>query len=121
MSDQRLTSKLGHPTDPKYNTSAAATKNTSPNNFFIFCLHFLFLVLELSDTDPSRPYMNHYSRGIFQEQALLPIWSISLSKWLNSCDKRKRSPDELLDFADYNSIFERIQPSFSFPLTLEKI
>ena len=91
MSDQRLTSKLGQPTEPKYNTSAAATKNTSPNNFFIFCLHFLFWVLELSDTDPSRPYMNHYSRGIFQEQALLPIWSISLSKWLNSGDKRKEA------------------------------
>lgn len=67
------------------------------------------------------PYMNHYSRGIFQEQALLPIWSISLSKWLNSRDKRKRSPLGLLDFADCNSIFERIPSSFSFPLTLEKI
>ena len=67
------------------------------------------------------PYMNHYSRGIFQEQALLPIWSISLSKWLSICNKRKRSPLELLDFADCNSIFERIPSSFSFPLTLEKI
>jgi len=47
--------------------------------------------------------MNHYSRGIFQEQALLPIWSISLPKWLNSGDK-KRSPFELLDFAEYKGI-----------------
>ena len=65
--------------------------------------------------------MNHYSRGIFQEQDLLPIWSISLSKWLNSSDKRKRSPNGLLDFADCNSIFEQIPSNFSFPLTLEKI
>ena len=49
------------------------------------------------------------------------MWSISLSKWLNSSDKRKRSPNGLLDFADCNSIFEQIQSSFSFPLTLEKI
>lgn len=70
---------------------------------------------------PHVPYKNHYSRGIFQEQALLPIWSISLSKWLNSSDKRKRSPNKLLDFVDCNSIFERIQSSFSFPLPLEKI
>jgi len=30
------------------------------------------------------PYKNHYSRGQFQEQALLPIWSLSRSKWFNS-------------------------------------
>ena len=64
---------------------------------------------------PHVPYKKHYSRGFFQEQALLPIWSISLSKWLNSRDKRKRSPFGLLDSADCNSIFERIQSSFSFP------
>jgi len=50
--------------------------------------------------------MNHYSRGIFQEQALLPIWSLSQSKWLNSGDKRKRSPNGLLDFAEYKGISE---------------
>ena len=70
---------------------------------------------------PHVPYMNHYSRGIFQEQALLPIWSISLSKWLSICNKRKRSPNGLLDSADCNSIFERIPSNFSFPLTQEKI
>ena len=37
ISDHRLTSKLGQPTEPKYNTVAAASKNTIPNNFFI-CL-----------------------------------------------------------------------------------
>ena len=40
---------------------------------------------------PHVPYKNHYSRGIFQEQVLLSIWSISLSKWLNSGDKRKEA------------------------------
>ena len=70
---------------------------------------------------PHVPYKKHYSRGIFQEQDLLSIWSISLSMWLNSGDKRKRSPFGLLDSADCNSIFERIPSSFSFPLALEKI
>ena len=70
---------------------------------------------------PHVPYMNHYSRGVFQEQALLAIWSVSWSKWLKIRNKRKRSPNGLLDFADCNSIFERIPSNFSFPLTQEKI
>lgn len=49
---------------------------------------------------PHVPYMNHYSRGVFQEQALLSIWSVSWSKWLKIRNKRKRSPNELLDSAD---------------------
>ena len=44
---------------------------------------------------PHVPYMNHYSRGIFQEQVPLPIWSVSRSKWLKTPDKRKEA---LMDF-----------------------
>lgn len=49
----------------------------------------------MSDIDAHVPYENHYSRGFFQEQALLPIWSVSQSKWLNIPDKRKEA---LMDF-----------------------
>jgi len=43
----------------------------------------------LSNTAPPHvPYKNHYSRGQFQEQGLLPIWSISQSKWVNNSAKR---------------------------------
>ena len=38
---------------------------------------------------PHVHYKKHYSRGGVQEQALLSIWSISRSKWLNSSDKRR--------------------------------
>lgn len=40
---------------------------------------------------PHVPYKKHYSRGIFQEQDLLSIWSISLSMWLNSVIKEKEA------------------------------
>ena len=40
---------------------------------------------------PHVPYMNHYSRGVFQEQALLSIWSVSWSKWLKIRNKRKEA------------------------------
>ena len=44
---------------------------------------------------PHVPYKKHYSRGFFQEQGLLSIWSISRSKWLNISGKRKEA---LMDF-----------------------
>ena len=36
---------------------------------------------------PHVPYKNHYSRAQSQEQALLSIWSLTQSKWLNNSDK----------------------------------
>ncbi len=39
---------------------------------------------------PHVPYKNHYSRGQFQEQVLLPIWSLYQSKWLNNGDKIRK-------------------------------
>jgi len=43
INNQRLTSKLGQPTEPKYTTVAAASKNTIPNNFFISLSPISFL------------------------------------------------------------------------------
>ena len=82
MSEQRLTSKLGHPTEPKYKTKAETSKNPIPNNFFIFISNFFFMNLGYMIVTPPVPYKNHYSRGQCQEQMLLPIWSLSQSKWL---------------------------------------
>lgn len=39
---------------------------------------------------PHVPYKNHYSRGQFQEQVRLPIWSLYQSKWLNNGDKIRK-------------------------------
>ena len=42
MSDQRLTSKLDHPTEPKYKTKAETSKNPIPNAFsFLSPITFL--------------------------------------------------------------------------------
>ena len=42
MSDQMLTSKLGHPTEPKYKTKAETSKNPIPNAFsFLSPITFL--------------------------------------------------------------------------------
>ena len=78
-------SKVGQPTEPKYTTVAATIKNTIPNNFFhLFISNFFFRNLTYLIVTPHVPYKNHYSNGQFQEQVLLPIWSQSRSKWLNS-------------------------------------
>ena len=59
--------------------------------------------------------MNHYSRGIFQEQALLPIWSLSQFKWLNTPDKRKEA---LMDFLILPIAVLFVIPSFLYLLIL---
>ena len=90
MSDQKLTSKLGHPTEPKYKIKAETSKNPIPNNFFIFISNFFFRNLSYLISTLHVPYKNHYSRGQFQEQGLLPIWSLYRSKWLNNSDKIRK-------------------------------
>ncbi len=96
ISDQRLTSKLGQPTEPKYTTVAAATKNTIPNNFFILISDFFFRNFSYLIVRPHVSYKNHYSRGQFQEQGLLPIWSLSRSKWFNNSDKIRKQVKNFL-------------------------
>jgi len=54
------------------------------DNFFILISNFFFRNLSYLIVTPHVTYKNHYSRGQFQEQVLLPIWSIYQSKWFNS-------------------------------------